>query len=103
MWTVRSGPTLEASTERMIPILCWKSVRPQENRHRYYCLSVEPDLWGRLGVVSRWGRLWSGQSMERISYCKTRAELSALVTATHVNRLRHGYDLTSGELQLFSV
>lgn len=82
-------------------LLCWKSVRPKDNRYRYYTLSIEQDLWGQPAVVSRWGRLWSGRSMERISYCQTVAELSALVTATHLNRLRHGYDLTRGELHLF--
>ena len=86
----------------MVPLLCWKSIRPQDNRCRYYALSIEQDLWGQPAVVCRWGRL-SGQARERISWDRTIAGLSALVAETHRTRLRHGYSLTRGELQPFKA
>jgi predicted DNA-binding WGR domain protein len=88
----------------MLPLLYWKSFKPEDNRYRYYTLSIsiEQDLWGQPAVVCRWGRLW-GRSRERIRWDKTIAELSALVAATHRIRVRHGYSLTKGNLQLFSA
>lgn len=86
----------------MMPLLFWKSIKPAENRYRYYTLSIEQDLWGQPAVVCRWGRMCGG-SGERISWDETVAGLRELVGATHRTRLRHGYRLTRDNLRLPSA
>jgi predicted DNA-binding WGR domain protein len=84
---------LSCSLEAKLEIrLCWKSIRPEENRYRFYSLSVQQDLWGRPCVILRWGRIWGG-SREKLVWIKTTEELKRLVAETHVNRSRHGYTL----------
>lgn len=80
--------------------LSWRSIRPQENRYRFYTLWVAPDLWGRLCVVRRWGRLTSG-SKAKFTWIESDEELHALVRHTHRNRTLHGYRLTQGDLSRF--
>jgi predicted DNA-binding WGR domain protein len=76
--------------------LCWKSIRPEENRYRYYSLTVDRDLWGELCLVRRWGRIWSG-SREVYAWPETEAEVDRIVRETHLSRSRHGYRLIRGQ------
>jgi predicted DNA-binding WGR domain protein len=45
-------------------IVYLRSEDPAHNRHRYYLVSVQRDLWGGLVVVKQWGRIgapgWQG-------------------------------------------
>ena len=89
----------------MKQLLCWKSIRPRENRYRYYSLSIGPDLWGRPCVIRRWGRIWGG-AREKYTWTETEAELDRIVGETHLNRLRHGYRLVRGsepDYELFTA
>ncbi len=79
--------------------LLWESVKPEENRYRFYSLSIGPDLWGEPCLVSRWGRLWGSPSREAFNWPEAEGEVQVIVQATHRNRLRHGYRLVKGNLQ----
>ncbi|PTD94918.1 hypothetical protein C9439_00035, partial [archaeon SCG-AAA382B04] len=38
-------------------IASWRSVKPEENRFRFYSISLGKDLWGDEVLVKRWGRI----------------------------------------------
>ena len=75
----------------------WKSIRPEENRYRFYSLSVQRDLWGKWGVVRCWGRIGGG-SKERYLWPEREEEVQDIFRAVHQSRLRHGYTLVRGSI-----
>ena len=51
----QNSPTLEES--RVLQVLMLERVAPDANIHRYYVLSVEPTLFGDVGLRREWGRI----------------------------------------------
>ena len=40
-------------------------VEPSQNMHRFYCLDIQPNLFGEWCLIRNWGRIHSGgRSME---------------------------------------
>ena len=61
--------------------LLWESIKPEENRYRFYSLSVGPDLWGDPCLVSRWGRLWESSSREAFNWPEAEAEVQIIMSS----------------------
>lgn len=73
--------------------LCFRRIDGQRNMARFYCLSVEPTLFGEAVLVRAWGRIGTrGQSKAEphADVCAARAAL-----AVHARRrLLRGYAMT---------
>lgn len=93
-------PSRGRELTKKLPVrLSWTSIRPGENRYRFYALSIEPDLWGSTCVIRRWGRL-TGGSKAKFTWVDSDEELHAWVRRIHRHRLLHGYRLTHGDPRL---
>lgn len=70
----------------------FRSVDPERNRRRHYLLMVQRDLWGRLVVVRRWGRIgqpdWQG---EQILTVDKPEDVDRVIKETLDRRRWHGY------------
>lgn len=82
--------------------LSWHSIRPEENRYRYYSLIIGPDLWGQQCIIRRWGRIWGG-NREKFIWVDEEPQITDIIRETNTNRLRHGYRLRKGDLGLFEA
>lgn len=50
----------------MLQLLVLKRVEPEANVHRYYVLTVEPTLFGEIGLRREWGRLGNRGGASRL-------------------------------------
>lgn len=78
-------------------IASWLSVRPEENRLRFYSLSLGEDLWGKEVLVKRWGRI-GGRKRENYIWPDSHHELINLIDNIKEDRHKHGYELEGGLL-----
>lgn len=78
-------------------IASWQSVKPNENRFRFYSLSLGEDLWGNEVLVKRWGRI-GGRKRENYIWPETHRELMDLIDRIKNLRNNHGYELKRGVL-----
>jgi len=78
-------------------IASWRSVKPEENRFRFYSLSLGEDLWGEEVLVKRWGRI-GGQSYENYIWPESHRELLDLIDDIKERRGEHDYRLVRGVL-----
>jgi len=78
-------------------IASWRSVKPEENRFRFYSLSLGQDLWGEEVLVKRWGRI-GGRKRETYLWPEDHQELLELIDDIKERRNEHGYQLERGVL-----
>jgi len=76
-------------------IASWRSVRPEENRFRFYSLSLGEDLWGEEVLVKRWGRI-GGRKRENYIWPESHRELMDKIDEIKEQRSKHGYRLERG-------
>ncbi len=76
-------------------IASWRSVKPEENRFRFYSISLGEDLWGEEVLVKRWGRI-GGQSHENYIWPDNQRELVELIDQIKERRNKHDYELEQG-------
>lgn len=78
-------------------IASWRSVKPSENRFRFYSLSLGEDLWGEEVLVKRWGRI-GGRKRENYIWPESQRELLELIDRIKERREEHDYQLERGVL-----
>jgi len=78
-------------------IASWRSVKPEENRFRFYSLSLGRDLWGEEVLVKRWGRI-GGRKRETYLWPESHKELMELIDEINEKRSEHDYRLKRGIL-----
>ena len=78
-------------------IASWRSVKPEENRFRFYSLSLGEDLWGEEVLVKRWGRI-GGRKRENYIWPDSQQELMNLIENIKEKRNEHDYKLERGIL-----
>ena len=78
-------------------IASWRSVKPEENRFRFYSLSLGEDLWGEEVLVKRWGRI-GGRKRENYIWPDSHQELMNLIESIKEKRNEHDYKLERGVL-----
>lgn len=64
---------------------------PARNMARFYCLSLEPSLFGGVLLVTRWGRQGTYGKRRTMSFADL-ASASAALTRTLSAKLRRGYE-----------
>ena len=67
-----------------------RRVEPARNMARFYSLDVERDLFGRVVLVRRWGRIGTSGRVRLDEYEGERAALAAL-HALQQRKMRRGY------------
>ena len=78
-------------------IASWRSVKPKENRFRFYSIHLGEDLWGNEMLVKRWGRI-GGRKRENYIWPETHRELVELIDDIKEKRSEHDYQLERGVL-----
>ena len=76
-------------------IASWRSVKPEENRFRFYSLSLGEDLWGKEVLVKRWGRI-GGRKRENYIWPDSHRELMDKIDKIKEERKEHNYRLERG-------
>ena len=67
-----------------------RKVDPPRNMARFYSLEVERDLFGRIVLVRRWGRLGTA-GRTRLDEHKGEGEALAALVALEASKQRRGY------------
>ncbi|MBI1744394.1 WGR domain-containing protein [Candidatus Acetothermia bacterium] len=70
----------------------WHSVDPEQNRYRFYVLSIEKDLWGNSCLIQRWGRIGK-KAREKVTVAADENELKKFAFNIFQQRMWHGYEL----------
>ena len=78
-------------------IASWRSVKPKENRFRFYSISLGKDLWGEEVLVKRWGRI-NGRKRENYIWPESHSNLIEKIERIKERREKHGYTLKRGSL-----
>ena len=92
-WTARDGRVNLPGMD--MPTLMLERSDPALNMLRYYCLSIEPTLFGEVALVRRWGRIGThGACISEIHRDGT-AALAAFDKRAAV-KLRRGYVEAAG-------
>jgi len=78
-------------------IASWRSIEPEENRFRFYSLSLGEDLWGEEVLVKRWGRI-GGHKRENYIWPESHHDLMNTIDNIKEDRNNHGYELERGLL-----
>ncbi len=76
-------------------IASWRSVTPEENRFRFYAISLGEDLWGEEVLVKRWGRIGC-RKQENYIWLDSHQELLEVIEQIKQRRNKHGYQLQKG-------
>ncbi|MCF7875626.1 WGR domain-containing protein [Candidatus Bipolaricaulota bacterium] len=82
-------------------LISWRSVDPEENRFRFYSLSLGEDLWGDEVLVKRWGRI-GGRKRENYYWPDSYQDLLEEIKETAKRRERHGYQVKKQKLLSFN-
>lgn len=61
------------------------------NMRRYYCLSIEPTLFGEFALLREWGRIGARRGQEKVDTFETMTEAEAALTRIASAKQRHGY------------
>ena len=61
------------------------------NLHRYYCLDVQPDLFGSWCFIREWGRIGSRAGQSRTVPYPTPEAAQTALERQHRRKLRRGY------------
>ena len=70
--------------------LALRRIDPARNMARFYCLAVERDLFGRVVLVRRWGRLGTA-GRARLDEHRGEGEAMAALVALETAKQRRGY------------
>ena len=63
---------------------------PEHNRHRFYRMYVQPDLFGGCSLVREWGRIGTAGRQVRDAFADEGQAVNALLTLFRQKR-RRGY------------
>ena len=69
-----------------------RRIDPARNMARFYALEVERDLFGRIVLARRWGRIGTGGKVRLDEYTGEGEALAALL-ALEASKRRRGYQL----------
>jgi len=64
---------------------------PARNMARFYCLSLEPSLFGEILLVTQWGRQGTYGQRRMMSFADRKSASAALTRALSA-KLRRGYE-----------
>ncbi len=67
-----------------------RRIDPDRNMKRYYCLSVQPTLFGEWVLLREWGRIGSAGRVVSTRYAAEHQAAAALAAQLKAKR-RHGY------------
>ena len=84
-WGEESGPEERAHYQ-------WTSVDPDQNRYRYYAVTVEEDIWGDPCLILSWGR-FNSHPRKKFIWPKDEGELERLIDKAFELREKHRYRL----------
>lgn len=65
-------------------------IEPERNMARYYQIEIEPDLFGGVVLVRRWGRIGT-MGLTRRDWYRERPEAAAVGELWHRAKRRRGY------------
>lgn len=65
-------------------------IRPQRNERRFYCMEISRDLFGKILLMRRWGRIGTDGQQRLDLYPDPHAALQALAQLAAAKR-RRGY------------
>jgi predicted DNA-binding WGR domain protein len=65
---------------------------PPKNEHRFYVVTVVPELFGGWSVVREWGRIGSPGTLRSVSFMQEQEARTAEQRSIR-ERLRHGYTM----------
>ncbi len=68
---------------------------PSRNQHRYYLLSVQPNLFGGWSLIREWGRIGRSGQM-RIEFCENLRDAEARLSRKFWEKQGRGYVLKTG-------
>ncbi len=71
-------------------VMLMRRVDPARNMARFYSLDVERDLFGRVVLVRRWGRIGTAGKVRLDEYPEEEAALAA-IAALERQKVRRGY------------
>ena len=77
------------STHRAMPIVLHKHV-PERNQHRFYTLSIEPNLFGAWSLMRRWGRI-GASGRQRTDWHESQEEAEQAMQRKLREKQRRGY------------
>jgi predicted DNA-binding WGR domain protein len=63
---------------------------PKRNQHRYYLLSIQPNLFGAWSLIREWGRI-SRPGWVKIDLCNSLEEAAHTFDGTQRQKQRRGY------------
>ncbi|MER3357929.1 MAG: WGR domain-containing protein [Hoeflea sp. D1-CHI-28] len=87
---MESTPNIFERLEAAATCVELKRVNPSLNMHRFYRMSLQPDLFGGVDLVREWGRIGSrGQCLIERHACQDEAVLSMLGLET--TKRKRGY------------
>ena len=67
-----------------------RRIDPDRNMKRYYCMSVQPTLFGEWALLREWGRI--GSTGQRKSGCFATEHEATVAMVEHLNaKLSRGY------------
>jgi len=95
---LRSGrhtTELPASVAAPVQPVTLRRVDPSRNMARFYSLAVERDLFGRVVLVRRWGRIGTAGKI-RLDEHRGEGEAQAALQALQAAKRRRGYRATPG-------
>ena len=88
-----SAPGGRAMAEERSPIqhvLVMRRTEVETNVHRFYALTIEHDLFGRVVLVRRWGRIGT-RGRERADPHENEVAAAGAMAKLEAAKRRHGY------------
>ncbi|MBP1847399.1 putative DNA-binding WGR domain protein [Rhizobium petrolearium] len=67
-----------------------RRINPSQNMRRYYCLSVQPTLFGGASLIRHWGRIGTNGQEKMETFDESRAAEDAMARLEKTKR-RRGY------------
>lgn len=67
-----------------------RRIEPTTNARRFYCLDVQPDLFGSWSLVREWGRIGQPGQVRLVPFPTEDAAIAALEKQRHIKEQR-GY------------
>ena len=78
--------------EGLVALIELKKIDETQNMHRFYRMSLQPDLFGNISLLREWGRIgYRGQV--RIETHEEKAEATKAMIKLAIEKQRRGYRL----------
>lgn len=89
----RNAIVKSAWEKTLLQILMLERVEPERNMHRYYVMSLEPTLFGDIGLRREWGRLGNKGGQTRLELHQEPHEAREALEVWLQRKFRRGYRL----------